>query len=475
VNVISDHLVAGRRLPATGPTHTLVSPIDEAETLRVRTAGPEELAVALHAAEAARGEMAALDIGARTAALRALAKRLVEDGEALAAMITSENGCPSRQALALQVLSASALLEAYAQLAERHVFEEHRPGMRGGRVLVHKSPIGVSAGIVPWNVPLFLSCMKIAPAIAAGCPLVLKPSVENAASAARLAEMVDALPLPVGAISVLTGDADLGRRLVADPRIAKVSFTGSTHAGREVAVACAARFCRTTLELGGKSAAILLDDVDLSAVLPDLLGATLQNNGQVCGAQSRLLVPAARFAELSAGIAAAFDGLVVGDPRQPSTSIGPLVNRRQRDKVRLAVDHARREGARVLTAPRELPPKGFYVAPTLVTDVASSAAIAREEVFGPVIVVLPYRSEDDAVAQANDSDYGLSGSVWSRDPERAARIARRISTGTVGINSKKILDFGSPFGGRRSSGLGSELGPEGIDAYLATTSVLLPS
>jgi len=341
---------------------------------------------------------------------------------------------------------------------------------------VQKIPVGVAVGISPWNVPLFLACMKIAPAIAAGCSLVLKPPPETATSNLLLAECIAALDLPRGMLSVLTGSRDVGRALVNDARVAKVSFTGGLVGGREVASACAARLARLTLELGGKSAAVLLDDVNVADALPGLLEATLQNNGQICGGQSRLLLPRPRFDEMAHALAQTFRARVVGDPRRAEVDIGPLVSSAQAQRVRDAVAQARAQGARAL-AGDELPAglaSDAYVAPTLLVDVRVDAPIALTEVFGPVIVALPYDDEDDAVAIANATPFGLAGSVWSPDTERAMRLARRMRSGTVSINSKKILDFAGPFGGFGLSGIGRELGPEGIDAYLEHRCVLTP-
>lgn len=426
-------------------------------------------------ASAAAPAIAALPVGARASALRWIADQLDAIQDPLAAAITSENGCPADQAVALQVLSASGLLRACADIAEHHPFTQHRPGLRGGEVLIQKHPVGTAAGIVPWNVPVFLACMKLGPALSAGCPIILKPSPENLLSIGLFAAILARAPLPEGAVQLLTGGRELGRALVAHPGVAKVSFTGSTQAGRAVGAACAQRLARFTLELGGKSAAILLDDFDFAASREQLFLAMLQNNGQVCGAQSRVLVPASRLDAFTEDLAGLFEALTVDDPRKAGTDIGPVATLAQRDKVQGFIERAVRDGAAPIATARVRQEGGAYAQPTLFLVRDANLEIAREEVFGPVTVIIPYRDEAEAVTLANNSVYGLSGSVWSTDVERAIGLGRKLRTGSVGINSKKILDFGSPFGGFRDSGLGRELGPEGIEAYLETSAILAPT
>lgn len=436
-------------------------------------------AVALHAAvgaaAAALPAAAATTAYERATALRELAAALDREGDVLAALCIDEIGTPCSQARALHVGSAAGCLRTYADLAERHCFVELRPAARGGSVEVRRAPVGVAVGIVPWNVPIYLACQKLGAAVAAGNPLVLKPSPENAGAMARFATLLADLPLPLGMVTSIIGDAADGRTLVSDPRVAKVSFTGSTAAGRAVAIACAERFARVTLELGGKSAAILLDDFDPddAATMHELFLAMLQNNGQVCGAQSRILLPRSHAARFMDAIAALVDGLRVDRADDPATDIGPLATVMHAGRVQAMVDGALADGAQAIAGGGAVPDARF-VAPRLFAVNDPGLAIARDEVFGPVITVLTYRDEDDAVALANDSPYGLSGSVWSADPDRAVAVARRLRTGTVGVNSKRILDFAAPFGGWRASGIGRELGPEGIDAYLETTAILVP-
>lgn len=473
---IRTNLVAGQWIASTGTGAVIRSPIDGEPVHEVRFAGEAEIDRAIEAARDALPALAGLPKTRRAEALRQLAKGLAKRAPEIAQIIVRENGCPSKYALGLQALNAGALLESFATLATEHSFEATREGLRGGRVVVQKIPVGVCAGITPWNVPLFLNCVKIAGAIAAGVPLVLKPSPETIGTTTLLAQALAELDLPSGSISVLHGGRDVGQRLVEDKRIAKVSFTGSARAGAEVATACALRFARCTLELGGKSAAVFLEDFDLAPVLPELLAAMLQNNGQVCGAQTRLIIPRRRYDDLLAGLGAAFKALKVGDPRDPETDIGPIISAAQRDKIEAIRDDAIRNGAHVIAGgyrPTDVPP-GHFVAPTLLADVSPAMPIWREELFGPVIVACPYDTEEEAIALANDSPYGLSGSVWSPDLRRGAAIAARISSGTVSLNSRRVLDFGSPFGGLRQSGIGRELGPEGIDSYLESHAIIIP-
>ena len=465
------HLVAGAlRLSDAAPV-ILTAPWSGEPRCAAALATPAMADAALDAAVAALPAAEAVPVATRTAALRQLADALDAAADAFAALAVDEVGCPVAQARALHVGSAVGCLRACADLAERHMFAEERAAARGGSVTVLKRPVGVAVGIVPWNVPLYLLAQKLGAAVAAGAPLVLKPSPENAATMSRLAPLLAALPLPAGMVQLLTGDADLGRRLVADARVAKVSFTGSTVAGRAVATACAARFARVTLELGGKGAAILLDDCDLAAPATryELFLAMLQNNGQVCGAQSRVLVPRGR-PDIIDALVALFDALRAGDPTDSATDVGPLATAAQAARVRGMLGRAG-VGTRRLSRARDT--TGQLIAPTLLRATAD-AEIAREEVFGPVTALLLYDDEDHAVRLANDSRYGLSCSVWSADPKRAASVGARLRCGTVGINSKRILDFAAPFGGWRQSGLGRELGPEGIDAYLETTSIIKP-
>jgi len=344
-----------------------------------------------------------------------------------------------------------------------------------GPALVRREPVGVAGCIVPWNVPFFVTILKLAPAMAAGATVVLKPAPETPLDAIILADAIRAAEVPAGVINIVPAGREVGEHLVRHPGVDKIAFTGSTVAGRRIASLCGEQLKRVTLELGGKSAAIILDDADLAATMGGLLPAMIMNNGQACVAQTRVLAPRARYREVVDALVDAMKQAPVGDPMDPMTMVGPLVAARQRDRVEGYIALGKKEGARcVLGGGRPAgQAKGWYVEPTVFADVTNQMKIAREEIFGPVVAVIPYESEADALRIANDSDYGLSGSVWTADADHGLAVAKQVRTGTYTVNGF-AMEFSAPFGGYKCSGVGRELGPEGLEAYLERKTINLP-
>jgi betaine-aldehyde dehydrogenase len=463
--------------PAGTGTIDVISPATEKVIATVPDGTRADIDRAVAGARAAfdHGDWPALSAAERADLMSALSAALQARCDELARTITSENGSPISWSLLGQVFAATMALDYYAGLAREYVFEDARDGLMGP-ALVRREPVGVVGAIVPWNVPLFTSMLKLGPALAAGCTVVLKPAPETPLDAYLLAECIVAAGFPPGVVNIVAAGRDVGEHLVTHPDVDKVAFTGSTAAGRRIGALCGERLRRVTLELGGKSAAIVLDDADIGSTVEGLVPAAMMNNGQACVAQTRILVPRSRAGELAGALVEAVRGVNVGDPFDPATGIGPLVASRQRDRVEGYIATGTREGATIATGggrPRGLD-RGWYVEPTVFTDVDNTMTIAREEIFGPVVAVIAYDDEDDAVALANDSDYGLAGTVWSADTDRAIDVARRVQTGTLSINGF-TLDFNCPFGGRKASGLGRELGPEGLEAYLEAKTISRPT
>ncbi|HZP30865.1 MAG TPA: aldehyde dehydrogenase [Acidimicrobiia bacterium] len=372
--------------------------------------------------------------------------------------------------------SSIPLVEYYLELARADTGEEVRPGRPGatGDGIVRHVPVGVVAGITPWNGPVMQVLMKLVPALLAGCPVVVKPAPETPLSAMKVAEALAAADLPPGVVSVVPGGRELGEHLVRHPGVDHVSFTGSTRAGLEIAATCGAALRRVNLELGGKSAAILLDDVDLDATLPTVAQFGYFFNGEACAALTRVLAPVSQVDDVVAGLADIVSAYPVGDSLDPATFIGPLVTEAQRERVERYVAIGRDEGARVVCGggrPDGMP--GWYVEPTLFADVDNAMRIARDEIFGPVVCVIGYDGVDDAVAIANDSELGLAGAVFAADEARAVDVARRIRTGHVGINTLG-MDWVLPFGGFKKSGVGRELGREGLRTFQELQCIGLP-
>jgi betaine-aldehyde dehydrogenase len=467
--------VGGRWVPSQGGAERAA--VDPATGIAFGSAVLATTADADAAVTAARrsfdgGAWAGRPVPERAAVLRAAAVYLEGIGADAVDLLTRELGCPRWFSARAHVPNPIRHLRYYADLIEREPFEEVRDDGTS-RSLVVREPVGVVAAITPWNGPLSSPAIKVGPALAAGCSVVLKPPPETPLTAYLLADAFAAAGLPEGVLSVLPGGRDVGAYLVRHPQVDKVAFTGSTAAGRQIMADCAPRIARVTLELGGKSAAIVLDDADIEHVVSTVIPMAFTVNGQLCMAQSRILVPRARQAEFADALAAAFAALPVGDPFAPDTQIGPLVSERQRERVEGYLALAVEEGARVIGGgrPRGLE-RGYYVNPALLADVDNGMRVAQEEIFGPLMAMIPYDSEAEAIRIANDSVYGLSGSVWTADQDHGIAVARRIRTGMVSVNGAPQA-WGTPFGGYKQSGVGREMGPEGLRSYQELKSIAL--
>lgn len=407
----------------------------------------------------------------RAGKLRALGAALMARAASTSELVTRENGMPFRLSRGANGAFPAVLLDYYAGLIVDTADEEIRPSAIG-HTIVRREPVGVVAAITPWNYPQALAAFKIAPGLAAGCTMVLKASPETALDALVFAAAAEEAGLPPGVLNIVPGDATAGARLVGHGGVDKVAFTGSTAAGRAIGEICGRLMRPVTLELGGKSAAIILDDADLDVTIKGLRNASFVNNGQTCHLSSRILAPRSRYDEVVEAMATLADGLTVGDPLDKATDIGPLVSRRQRERVLDYIEVGRASGAK-LVAGGSIPkdqPRGWFVSPTVFSEVSNRDRLAQEEVFGPVLAVIPYDGDAEAIELANDSEYGLAGTVWSADPERATDVARRVHTGTIGVNDYQ-LDIAAPFGGVKASGIGRELGPEGLQAYQSVKSI----
>ncbi|KOU41495.1 aldehyde dehydrogenase [Streptomyces sp. WM6378] len=395
--------------------------------------------------------------------------------EEIAKSISSQNGSPYSWSVLAQALGAMMVWDSAITVARQFPYEERRSGALGP-ILVRREPVGVVAAVVPWNVPQFVAAAKLGPALLTGCSVILKPSPESPLDSYILGEIAAEAGLPEGVLSILPADREVSEYLVGHPGIDKVSFTGSVAAGKRVMEVAARNLTRVTLELGGKSAAVILPDADLAATVAGVVPAAWMNNGQACVAQTRILAPRSRYDEIAEAFAAAAGALVVGDPLDAATQVGPLVAKRQQQRSLDYIRIGQEEGAKILTGggrPAGLD-RGWYVEPTLFGGVDNTMRIAREEIFGPVICLLPYGDEAEALRIANDSEYGLSGSVWTGDVEHGIDFGRKVRTGTFNVNTFS-LDMLGPFGGYKSSGLGREFGPEGFSEYLEHKMIHLPA
>jgi aldehyde dehydrogenase (NAD+) len=462
--------------PSTGEVIAVHSPATGAYVGKVPLAAKADVDAAVAAARTAfdEGPWPATPPAQRAAVIGAAIKLMEDRKERFTQLLADETGAPPGVVEDLQWMGALASLSYFAGGDEEVAWSEIRYGSHG-QTIVSKEPIGVVGAIVAWNVPLFLAANKLGPALLAGCTVVLKPAAQTPLTANALAEVFAEAGLPEGALSVVPGGVDTGEALTSNPGLDMLTFTGSSTVGREVGKRAADMLKPCTLELGGKSAAIVREDVDLGATVPMIVSAGLLNSGQGCVNQTRILAPRSRYDEIVDAVKNFVETLPVGLPNDPAAKIGPLISEAQRTRVEGYIKKGIEEGARLVCGggrPEGLG-SGYFVQPTVFADVDNKMTIAQEEIFGPVLCIIAYDTEDDAIRIANDSVYGLAGSVWTTDVQHGIEIAAQIRTGTFGINWYTV-DPRLPFGGYKNSGIGREFGPEGIEEFCQLKSVLLP-
>ena len=459
--------------PATDRKFSLINASTESEIGTAPEGSEADMDAAVAAARKAFAASGWSDAkpAERAAVMERFMGAIAARGEDIARLVSAQNGMPIAISGMLEGQFSVGVVQYYAEVAKAMGQPDVRPSQMGKETLVEGSPLGVVAAIVPWNFPVTLALNKIAPAMAAGCTLVIKPSPGTILDSYVLAEAAMEAGVPAGVLNWVAADRDVGAYLVGHPGVDKVAFTGSTGAGRAIGRTCGELLRPVTLELGGKSAAILLEDADIGAFLQGVPTACMLNNGQACYNGTRILAPRSRYGEIVDALAGFANALIVGDALDPATHVGPMASSAHRQRVESYVEIGKQEARLVAGGGRPRSTnQGWFVEPTIFADVDNSARIAQEEIFGPVLSVIPYDGEDDAVRIANDSQFGLGGSVWSADSAHATDVARKVQSGTVGVNGY-MPSLGAPFGGIKGSGLGREFGPEAIGAYQNTKSI----
>jgi len=468
------HFIGGRWVtPSTDDLIEVVNPSTERVEMSVPSAGTAEIGAAVGAAREAAAAWAAVGVEARAALIDRAAVIVASRAAEIGSIMTDEMGAPLAGTVGGQVTASVAAMRELAEIARTIPEREVRSG-RGPDALILREPVGLVAALTPWNGPFATAVNKAAAALVMGNPVICKPSPQTPLDVFILGESLAEAGLPDGLFSVLPAGPEISAALVAHPGVAAISFTGSSAVGRQIAQGASARFARVQLELGGKSAALVLDDADPEKVAAVLRGGVFRNSGQVCSALTRILVPRARYDEFTDALCAEAEQIVVGDPRDARTEMGPLASRAQRDRVESMVAEGVRAGARIATGGRR--PKGlnagWYYTPTVLRDVTNDMGVARDEIFGPVAVVIAHDGDEDAIRIANDSPYGLHGAVFTADDERALQAAWRVQSGTFSIN-QCVNNPTAPFGGVKESGIGREHDVEGLTFFTELKTVNL--
>jgi aldehyde dehydrogenase (NAD+) len=456
--------------PSTSEKITIVSPHDQTVVGYTVLAGKADVDKAVAVAREAfdSGVWSEKTPEERQAVIERFNQLHKEYAQEFAVLITLENGSNINFTYGLQ-LSLEEQTNAYLRAAKDFQWEVQRQSNFGGNVLIRREPVGVVAAIIPWNAPQQSALVKIVPALLAGCTVVFKPTPETALDGIALGELFKEAGLPDGVLSILPADRDISEYLVGRPGIDKIAFTGSTRAGQSIAATASTDMKRFSLELGGKSAAIVLEDADTGKVVQSMIFMAFGNNGQACTGLTRLLVPKSRYEEITKAVAAGIGAIKLGDPKKNENFLGPVFSKTQYDRVNGYIDLGLQEGARILTGGKGKPEgaefeNGWYIKPTLFVNVNNNMRIAREEIFGPVLVAIPYETEEEAIQIANASEYGLNGSVFTSDVQKGLAIARKIKSGSFGVNGA-MPDYSSPFGGFKKSGIGREFGEYGLASF----------